>query len=659
MSNLDIGLSGLDAARKGLDIIGNNIANAATEGYHRQTIELVPLYSCQNGGTLLGGGVDISGVNSVINNFIEQEILKQQSSLCQVSQEASTLKSIETSLGELGSGSGLSVAIDNFFNSLNSLSAHPDEAAYQNQVLSSGDTMAGQFRTLGDFLNNLESQIKMQADNVVGQINSLSGQIANLNETIQRTEMNGGQANNLCDQRDELIKKMSELASVETQQREYGVVDVSVSGNPVVMGTATMELKVGLQGESQLGIAPAGAYAYQTAVDGGQLGGLLALYNGDVHDIHSKLDTLAASIMQQVNQYHVQGVGTDGSFTDLSSNIMSSQNISDFVPPVSDGAFFVCVTYTNPVSHDVIVTRDRITVNTTDTLNSIAAKLSAIPQLNAFVSGTRLTIQAENDCKFDFSPVPLPTPTRACYTAIDYPPVSISGVYTGTENQTFTCIAEGSGSVGNGTLKLNVRDGAGNTIGTLNIGSGYAAGDKLDLGNGIKIAVGSGDLNNGDNFAVDAYANTDTSGLLAAIGMNTFFSGSNASNMAISNSVADSPGRIAASLGAGLADNTNARRMASISNTKIDGLNSTTISQFYRKLVTDIGQKVSTKQTMQTNSEDMMLSLTNQQTDISGVDINEEAAQMIVFQQMFQASAKYLSVIQNNIATLMNLWGVT
>jgi flagellar hook-associated protein 1 FlgK len=141
--------------------------------------------------------------------------------------------------------------------------------------------------------------------------------------------------------------------------------------------------------------------------------------------------------------------------------------------------------------------------------------------------------------------------------------------------------------------------------------------------------------------------------------MNTFFSGSNASNMAISSSVADSPGRIATSLGSDLTDNANAQRMASISNTKIDDLDSATVSQFYRKLVTDIGQQVSAKQTTQTNSEDLMLSLTNQQTDISGVDINEEAAQMIVFQQMFQASAKYLSTVQNNITALMNIWGTT
>jgi flagellar hook-associated protein 1 FlgK len=657
MANFDIGLTGLNAARKGLDVIGNNIANAATEGYRRQKIDLTPAFARLDGSTMIGGGVDIGGVTSLVNNFLEQEILRQQSSLSQVSQEASTLKNVETSFGELSSSSGLSAAIDKYFNSLKDLSAHPDQIAYQNEVLSAGDMMAGQFRTLGNFFVNLESQIKLQAENVVDQINSLAGQIATLNENIQSIEMNGSQANNLVDQRDQLVTKMSELTGVEVQQRDYGVVDVSIGGIPVVMGATTMQLSAGLQDDSLLGITPSGTYAYQTTVEGGQLGGLLALYNGQVHDIHSDIDTLATSIIQQVNQYHVQGVGTDGAFTGLNGKVMSSQDVSDFVPPVTNGSFFIRLTYTDPVSHEVTVTRHEISVNTTDTLGDVADAISNVTGLSASAGDDKLSIQADANYKFDFLPASLPEPTSSTFTGSPPPSVSVSGVYTGTENQTFTFTVVGSGEVGNGTLQLQVRDGDSNLIDTLNIGSGYAAGDKLDFGNGIKIAVGSGQLNAGDIFGVKSFANTDTSGLLATIGMNTFFTGNNASNMAVSDDIADSPGRIASAMGPDLTDNANAKRLASLGDTTIDGLGSMTAGEFYRKLVTEVGQQVSLKQTLQTNGENLIQSLTNQQSDISGVDINEEAAQMIVFQQMFQASAKYLSTVQTTITTLMNIWG--
>ncbi len=657
MSSFDIGLTGLDAARKGLDVVANNIANAATEGYHRQRVEFTPAFARQDGNTMMGGGVDISSVTRIIDNFLEQEILRQQSLLSQSSQESSMLKSIEISLGELGSGIGLSVAIDDFFNALSDLSAHPDQIAYQNQVLSAGEAMAGQFRTLGDFLNDLELQIKTQVENVVDQINSLADQIASLNENIQRIEMNGSEANNLTDQRDQLIMQLSELAGVQTQAREFGVVDVSVGSVPVVTGTTSTHLEAGLKTETQLGITPAGATVYETSIDGGQLGGLLALYNGTVDDIHTDLDTLAASIIQQVNQYHVQGVGSEGSFSELSGRTMPTGSIGDFEPPVSSGSVFIRLTYTDPVTHAQTITRHQIDIDpTTDTLTTVAAAISAITGLSAIVSSNRLQIQADSNYKFDFIPAALPEPTDTTFTGSPPPEISVSGIYTGDENQTFTFTVVGSGEVGNGTLELEVRDGDNNLIDTLNIGSGYAAGDLLDFDNGIKIAVGSGTLNAGDSFEVDVFANTDTSGLLSAIGMNTFFSGTNTSDMSLASDMMDSPGRVASSMGTDLTDNGNVQQLASVRNLEIDDLDSMTISQFYRKLVTDVGQQLSAKQTVQTNNEALMQSLINQQSNISGVDINEEAAQMLVFQQMFQAMAKYLGTVQNTISTLYEIF---
>ena len=656
MWNFEIGLSGLDAARKGLDVIGNNIANAATEGYHRQRIDLIPEYATQDSGVLMGGGVDIAGITRIIDSFLEQEILRQQSLLGQISQETTTLQSIETAFGELTWSSGLNAAINKFFNALNDLSAHPDQIVYQNDVLTSAEAMAGQFRTLGSFLADLETQIRMEAENTVGQINTITAQIAALNDNIQRVEIGGANANNLRDQRDQLIKQLSEFVSVQTQQREYGVVDVNISGIPVVMGSDTINIEVGLKNDGLLGIAPAGSYNYQTSVEGGRLAGLLTLYNTTVADIHDDLDTLALAIIRQVNKNHVGGVGSDGSFTELTGWVMTSENLSDLGTSVSNGSLYIRVTHTDPATGEVTVTRHKIDIDpSTDTLSTVATAISGITGLSAFVSGSRLSIQADTDYKFDFLPAVLSSPTSSTFTDAFPPTVSLSGIYTGAENQTFTCTVVGNGSVGNGTLQLSVTDKDGNLVDTLNIGSGYAAGDKLDFGNGIKIALTAGNLNDGDSFTVDAFANTDTSGLLSAIGINTFFSGNNASGMALSADLVDSPGRIATALGSDLTDNTNTLRLASVGETGIDELGSLTPGQFYRRLVTEIGQQLSVKQMSKSIIENLTQSLTNQQSDVSGVDINEEAAQMLVFQQMFQASAKYLGVLQTTLSNLFDL----
>lgn len=652
MQNYSIGLSGLNTAQKALDVVGNNIANAATEGYHRQRINLVPAYSSQAGSVIWGGGVDVAGVTRMIDRLLEQEILRQQSSLGQISQELATLHSVENAFGELSSSSGLSTTIDEFFNALQDLCAHPSEAIWQSQAATAGETMASQFRTLEQFLSNLETQITLEAENVIDQVNTLINQIAELNDNIERLEVSGGQANNLRDQRDQRIAELSELIGVETENREYGVVDVSIAGIPVVIGASTIELQMDLKEDGCLGVSAAGTHNYNTNVQGGQLSGLLSLRNDTLVEVHNDLDALAKAIIQQINQYHVQGVGSEGSFTELTGWRMMSEDLADFDPPITDGKIYIRIINTNTEEY----TRHEIDVDvSTDSLATIAAKISAIDGLNASVTSSRLHIQAETDYNFDFLPAILPEPTTSNLTTASPPAVSVSGIYTGAENQTFQLMVIGTGSVGNGDLQLEVKNGDGEVVTTLNVGAGYAAGDKLDIGNGIKISLSLGDLNENDTFEIDAFANTDTSGLLAAVGINTFFSGNSAADMAVCSDIINSPGRVAVALGPELTDNTNALRLAGLKDQAISSLNEMTPGEFYQQLITDIGQQVSIKQMYQDNVEVIIQDLYNRQSEISGVDINDEAAKILIFEQMFQAMAKYLNTVQSSMLTIMEL----
>lgn len=642
MQAYSIGTSGLAAAQKGLEVIGNNVANAATEGYHRQRVELSPAYSGQVGATLLGGGVDIAGVTRIIDRLLELEILRQQSSLKQVSEESTTLRTVESAFGELSSDGTLSQLIEEFFNTLQDLCAHPCEIIWQSEVATAGQNLANQFRTLGDLLTQLETQITLEAEDAVEQINTLINQIADLNDNIERMEMSGGQANNLRDQRDQRITELAELIGVDVQSREYGVVDVSIAGLAVVAGSAATEIQVG----------PAGTGNYDASVQGGRLGALLSLKNEIVAGIHTDLDTLASAIIQQMNQYHVQGVGSQGSFSELTGWRIISENLVDFDPPVTNGKIYIRVINTSTGE----ITRHEIDVDaSTDSLASIAAKISAVTGLSASAASSRLQIQAEANYKFDFLPCVLSQPTTSNLTGTSPPAISVSGIYTGSENQTFTATVVGTGSVGNGDLRLEVRDAQGEVVATLNVGSGYAAGDKLDIGDGIKISLSPGDLNAGDTFEIDAFANTDTSGLLAAVGINTFFSGSSAIDMAVCSQITNSPGQIATALGAELTDNANALRLVALKDKALASLGDMTPGEFYRRLAADIGQQVSVKQMRQENVETMIQNLTNRQSDISGVNINDEAAQMLIFEQMFQAMAKFLSTVQSSILTLMEI----
>jgi flagellar hook-associated protein FlgK len=652
MQNLGIGISGLNAAQQALNVIGNNVANAATEDYHRQRINLSPAYTSTGASDFLGGGVDVAGASRMVDQLLEQEILRQRSSLEQVSRELATLQTVENSFSELSEGSSLSATIDAFFTALEDLSAHPSETIFQNQAVTAAETMAERFRRTAEFLGDVKAQIKVEAESIIERLNTLARQIAELNSNIETMEIRGNQTNNLRDQRDRLISELSELVGVETQNREYGAVDVSVSGTPVVTGGTVVGLHVGLTENDCLGVAPAGAYNYDTEVQGGKLGGLVSLKNDLILEIQNQLNALADSIIKQANQHHVQGVGSEGSFTQLIGWQTPSGNLADVDRSIGDGRIYIRVINTDTQE----VTRHEIDVDASaDSLSTTAAKIDAVDGLRASVVSSKLKIQADANRQFDFLPAVLSEPSDSNLTAASPPTVSISGIYTGSENQTFTFTAMGSGSVGNGNLQLEVKNGAGEVVSILDVGAGYAASETLEIADGIRVSVGVGDLNTDDTFEIDAYADTDTSGVLAAIGMNTFFSGSSAADIDVSSDIKTSPDRIATSIGADFNDNINVRRLAGLKDQTSDELNGMTPEEYYQNLSTHIGHQTSIKQMEHDNVEIMVQDLINKRSEMSGVNINEEAAQMVIFEQMFQAMAKYLATVQTSLASIMQI----
>jgi len=655
MQNYTIGLSGLNAAYTAMDTIGNNIANAATEGYHRQTVEFVPASSVQSAGVTVGGGVEVASLRRMVNDLLESEITRQQSVYGQVNQELSTLSSVETSFGEFSDSGGLNETIDAFFEALEGLAAHPLENIYRNETVSSAEVLASEFRRMGSFLTDLQDQIVLEAQNTADSMNQLIEQIAELNGQIQNIEINGGQANNLRDYRDQLIKDLAELTEVEALSRDYGAVDVSIGGLPVVTGSISLEIAVRLDADDTLGVYPADSDGGELQLSGGRMGGLLSLKNDILTTLQDDLDTLANGIIQQINQVHVQGVGMDGAFTELSGWTMPSEDLSEAQAPISDGTFYVRVINASTGAVERHAIDVDVSSATPDTMTSIAAKIDAIAGLNASVAGTQLNIVSDLDYSFDFTPAVLPEPSSSSLTAASPPEVAVSGIYDDDTNETFTFTVSGTGTVGNGNLRLDVTNTAGDVVSTINVGTGYAAGDVIEMANGIELSVGLGDLNDGDTFEIQAFANTDTSGFLAAAGMNTFFSGSGASDMAVCRAVAADPDRIATAVDAELADNEAALRLARVQDDAADSLEGLTPNEYYQRIVANLGQDVALKESQQANIEAMLNNLSEQRSELSGVNINDEAAQLLVFQQTFQAVAKYLTTLQDSMAVLMDM----
>ncbi len=667
MGSYEIGLSGLDAAQKALDVIGNNIANAATEGYHRQRVELSPAEDVFINGVYIGQGVEFEGITRLIDKFLDGQIVNQESSMGQISKELEALRTMESTFGEL-STDGLSTAIDNFFNALYELSAKPNDKNYQYPVISAAQSLTNQLRSLGTTVSDLGTRAYEETQNTITSINTLVSQIAELNGNISTMTVTGKNANSMLDQRDQLITELARLTGITTIDMENDVVNINVGNVALVVGSNAFKLELGLVANGSnydYGISLSGFGTYDTNISGGKLGGLFSLKNEILRDVSGKLDTLAKSIVFEVNKLQVQGIGAAGSFSGLTGWTMTSTNLSDFDPPLVDGqTLYVRVTYPNGS-----VVRESIAVDASvggDTLTTMAAKFAAITGLSGSqVNSGQLDIVADAGYTFDFLGGVLAEPpaSGADNTMTgNVPDIDISGLYTGTTNKTYTFTVVGNGTVGSGTVSVSVNDGSG-VVATINVGDGYVPGAVVTVDDGIKISFdtsgsNAGDLNNGELFRISALANSDSSGFLAATGINCFFSGTTSTSIAVTDYVSNSVNgmdRIAVSGAVGEDDNANVLAMAKLGNTSISDLGGLTLKQYYRDLTTDIGEQVSVAQVRQDGASGIWRSLTKQRDDTSGVDMNNEAAKMMVFERMFQAMARYINTISKSLDTIINL----
>jgi len=658
MSGYDIGISGFHAAQQALNIVGNNIANAATEGYHRQSVDFRPNADTYTNGLMLGQGVSVEGVIRLVDTFLESELINQESSMAQITRELESLRTIESALGEL-SMEGLSVALDNFFGAIQELAAHPTEPNYQNPVISTAESLCIQLRNMGSVVSDMQDAIYTEARSVVTQVNVITDQIAQLNSTIRSRLIVGDDANNILDQRDQLVTDLSQLIGITTYNREYGVVDIVAGDTPLVIGSDDFAIQAALvaSGSSyEIGISPEDVSVYNTSITGGKIGALVNLRGTIVDGISTKLDTLARGIANQVNRIHVQGVGTAGSFTSQTGGAMTASAASDFVPSVSDGNIYLRLT-----APDGTVTRNTIAVDTaTDTLATMAAKFNVVTGLTSSVTDGKLDITADANYTFDFLPGVLASPVNGTSTMTgSVPTINISGDYSGSSTKTYTCTVSGTGTVGAGTLTVTVNDGSGD-VATLDLGTGYVPGSTITVVDGIEISIGPGDLNNGQLFQISAVSNSDPTGFLAATGINCFFTGATASSIAVSDYVGNASNgvsNIAVRNSVSLDDNRGALAMAALGDTEITDLGSMTMKEYYRDIVIDVANQISNTELRGDNAYGMWQGLSKQRSEVSGVDMNDEAAKMLMFEKMFQGMAKYINAISTAIDTLMSIVG--
>ena len=316
---LSIALTGLSASQQALETTSNNVANANTPGYSREVTELEPGAPVVYGSLRIGTGVEVDQIESLRDPVLQIQINQQ-------TQQNNSLNAQLTQLQQIQSGFssatvGIGADISNFFNALEQLSPDPSNLALRQSVLTAAGNVATDFNTAANNLTTQQSSLNQTVVDDVGQVNTLTAQIASVDQQISELQNTNGSANTLVDQQTNLINQLSALIDVQQISTGNGGIELTTSnGTALVTGSQSFALttQLGSDGTEQV---MSGGKDITSTITGGSLGGTIQVRDQEIPGILSQLDQLAAGFANAVNSANAQGYDLNG---DKGGNIFTS-----------------------------------------------------------------------------------------------------------------------------------------------------------------------------------------------------------------------------------------------------------------------------------------------------------------------------------------------
>ena len=662
---LEIGKTGILTAQKAMLTAGNNIANANTPGFSKRTaIISAEVAIVDSGGFTIGQGVRLSDVRRETAEFLTIRLLDKQATFSGAEARNIRLTDLENLFNELGDFS-LKNTISGFFDSVQELSKSPDSASVRAQLVEKADSMVQTFNQMGKDIDDMILRVKNDIKSTVDEANNLAEKIADLNKNIIQLNLTNVSASELEDQRDTLLTDLSKLMDTNvtisgdgiTKNTKFGGRDLILADMAALLATeedpVTGDISIIFKSDSVM-----------AAPNGGALKGLMD-FQTDANSFKAELDKLAAALAGEFNRIHSEGVNFNGSFssaitgkTAVSDALASldTVNLLPFEP--SSGEIFVTVTDASGATVKTNVTVDV----TTDSLTDLATKLDGVANLSASVvtvgSSSFLEITpTTTGFTFDFSSSLDPNPDLTSFTGAS---VNVDGTYTGSDNDTYTFTVLGSGGTIGSTagLAVEVKDSGGVVLQTIDIGDDYVPGSEIDVIDGIKLVLSGGLVAGGDNFSIDVLNDPDETNIIASLGINAFFSGNTANTIAVDSSIKSDLSLIAAASSNNVGDNANALRMNDLEFKRIsniDTLNGRSFGEFISETSAQIGSKTNVSEITMATQGNALESLRTLKEQSVGVSIDEELTELLKYEQMFNASARFISVVNESIERILQI----
>lgn len=621
-----ISVSALQAFQAAINVTSNNIANASTPGYDVESANLTEAVPQSNGTTTVGSGVDVSGVSRAYSQAAATQLNTSQSSLAQLTAMQNYSSEIDNDFGtNLG---GLSTAIQSFYSAASTVANDPTSTASRQALLSNAQSVASSFQSASGQLNELNSDVNTRITQDVTQINSISSAIATLNQQIESaTAQSGGQApNELLDQRDQQISNLSQLVGVTTTTQSDGAVNVFIgNGQPLVLEDKAQALSTlpNQFNASQLEVGSSSAAGpISSQITSGDLGGLLAARSQVINPAQNQLGQIATTLSQTVNAQQAQGLDLNGNFgaaifsvgaptatasaansdattatVSVNANGLGALSPDNYILSYRGGAYTLTDETTGG---NVNFTPGGTAAAPTITANGVTITLSGTP-----ASGDEFLIQPTANAASTFTTV-MTDPSK----------IAAAGAIQTAASDTNT----GSGAISSGTV-LDVANPdlltpatiafTSATTYTINGGAAQTLGANGDIAdNGWQVQI-TGTPAAGDTFTVQSNA--------GATG-----------------------------------DNTNALALAAGQSTGVLNGGTDSVTGAASALITNLGsqaQQINTAQAAQT-------AINTQASDavqsVSGVNLDQEAANLLQWQNAYQAAAQALAIGNSLFTTLID-----
>lgn len=697
-SIMSVAKSGLTAAQAAISVTGENISNVDTVGYSRRTVTFAEAYVADGSVGQIGSGVWVDSVQRYFNQYVENQYYDQSTLRDRWESLYSNLSNTESLFNE-ASGYGLSDTLSSFFTSWEDLVQSTDNASSRSSVIESTQTLISTLNNISADLVTQQQQAEAAIQQQVSEVNDLLKQIATLNGQISTTTAD---VNSLLDSRSALVRELSGYMDIKYIDKGDGNITITTkSGQTLVDGANTFTISYDApQATNALGSSSAydgtvyfagtddqeytlevvqagnvssgtGAAQFRVSVDGGKTW----LKDADGNELH-----VAARDQQTAADVGPLSIWF-GTTTDNETAPTTSLSVGDKFSIVPSRALY----WNENTSTKENITPYTYSSGVMDSSRLTGGTLSALCSYkNDYLGAYREKLDAIA------STVAWEVNKLHSQGAGLEPMTTVSGTYSVKHDN----MALGSNSSGL-TYSSKLTSGSAymyvyNTSTGLEVMGGAidfsgAAGQKLNFNPATDSLEDVRDAINGSGFgtyltasivnhqltitAKDGYSfnmGTDTTGLYAALGLNTYFTGSKCSDLGINTAVSTDTDRLCAGHvnGAGEAnqgDGTTASAIASLMSTKVtistlrSGTVSETISSYYSGLVSDVGADTAQAKYKYQYTEALASDLDDQQQAISGVNLDEEMTNLIKYQHAYTAAAKLITTADEMMQTLLSL----